>query len=96
MRWNKEYLQSLQPRSKWSKPQRNLKVDDIVIVKDNALARNHWKLGRITEALPDNDGLVRKVKVMLSDSGLDNRGKRVRAVEIYERPIHSLVLLLEG
>ena len=94
-RWKREYLQSLQLRNKWVKPQRNLEVGDIVIVKDNTLARNNWKLGKIVEALPDDDGLVRKVKVMMSDSSLDRKGKRTKALSILERPVHGLVLLLE-
>jgi len=88
-RWKKEYLQSLQLRSKWIKLQRNLEV----IVKDDTLARNNWKLGRIAEDLLDNDSLVRKVKIMMADSSLDNKGKRVKAVSIIERPVHSLVLV---
>ena len=95
-RWKKEYLQSLQLRSKWVKPQRNLEVDDLVIVKDDTLARNNWKVGKIVKTLPDDDGLVRKVKVMMADSNLDSKGKRVKAVSVLERPVHSLVLLLEN
>ena len=96
-RWRKEYVQSLQPRSKWTTPKRNLHVNDIVIVKDQNLARNQWKLGRVTEVNPDHDGLVRKVKVLTADCNLDNQGKRVKVNRtIIERPIHSLVLLLEG
>lgn len=45
-RWKKEFLQSLQLRQKWIPVQRNLQVDDIVIVKDESLPRNCWKLGR--------------------------------------------------
>lgn len=70
-------------------------MDDIVVVKDDSLARNQWKLGRITECFPSDDGLVRKVKVMMSDSCLDNSGKRTKAMSVIERPVHSLVLLLE-
>ena len=94
-RWKREVLQSLQLRNKWQKPQRNLSVGDIVIVKDDNLARNQWKLGRISECFPSDDGLVRKVKVMMSDSCLDNSGKRTKALNIVDGPVHSLVLLLE-
>ncbi len=46
---------------------------------------------------PDHDGLVRKVKVLVSDCNLDNQGRHIKANRtIIERPIHSLVLLLEG
>ena len=64
-------------------------VNDVVIVKDHNLPR----LGRVIEALPDNDGLLRKL--MMADSNIDNQGKRTRCVNIIERPIYSLVLLVE-
>ena len=81
--------------SKWVKPQRNLEVDDLVILKDDTLARNNWEVGKILEVLPDDDGLVRKVKIMMADSSLDSKGKRVKAVSVLERSVHSLVLLME-
>ena len=39
-RWRKEFLHSLQERSKWTRQRRNMKVGDVVIVKDNNKARN--------------------------------------------------------
>ena len=95
-RWKREYLQSLQIRNKWNRPQRNLQKDDIVIVKDDTLARNNWKLGKIVEAYKDEDNCVRKVKLRMSDSNLDSKGKRIQAVTFIERPIHKLILLVEA
>ena len=90
-------MQSLQLRHKWTTPKRNLRVGDIVIIKDQNVARNQWKLGRITEARPGHDGFVRKGKVLVSDCNIDSQGKRTKANRtIIERPIHSLVLLLES
>ena len=39
-RWPKEFLLSLQERQKWTRPPRNLNVDDVVIVKDVNTPRN--------------------------------------------------------
>ena len=95
-KWKREYLQSLQMRSKWQMPQRNLDVNDIVIVKDHNEARNHWKLGKVIEVFPDEDGKVRKVKVMMPNSSFNNQSQGVKGKVIVERPIHNLVLILEG
>jgi hypothetical protein len=59
--WKKEFLQSLQTRQKWVQPQKNLKKGDIVVVNDEDLPRNQWKLARVAETFPSDDGLVRKV-----------------------------------
>ena len=39
-RWSKEYLQQLQARIKWTRPKRNFKVGDVVLLKENQSPRN--------------------------------------------------------
>ena len=92
--WRKEFLQSLQLRQKWLKPQRDLNVDDIVLIKDDSLAQNHWELGRVARTYPDKDGRVRKVQVTLADPSIDTKGVRVHPPCFLERPIHKLVFLM--
>ena len=95
-RWRKEYLQSLQVRQKWVQPYRNVSINDIVLIKDYSLPRNQWSLGKVVEVVPDDVGMVRKVKLQVSDCNLDSRGKRRNAIRYLERPIHALILILEG
>ena len=73
-----------------------MKIDDIVMIKDEDEARNHWKIGRVIETNSSTDGKVRKVKVQLAEKELLNEGKNVHDPRIFERPIHELVLLLEN
>jgi hypothetical protein len=93
IRWKKEFLQSLQQRKQWVSPRRNMQIGDIVIVKDDNLARNKWQLARVTETYTDDDGHVRKVRIAISDRLLDKQGKRTRSQTFLDRPIHKLVLL---
>ena len=67
-RWIKEYLPTLQHRQKWTRPARNLTVNDVVLVHDKGLPRNTWLLGRIVEVYPDPSGLVRTVKLQTKQS----------------------------
>jgi len=39
-RWSREYFPLLQPRQKWSRPQRNLAVGDVVLVANETSHRN--------------------------------------------------------
>ncbi len=94
-RWRNEYLKSLQIRSKWQKPKRNLSVGDIVILRDDNLTRNDWKLARVVEVYPSQDGYVRSVKLLISDSDLSKKGIRTKAVSYLVRPVHKVVLLVE-
>ena len=94
-RWRKEYLQSVQPRQKWNCTRPDLRIGNIVIVKDDALPRNQWLLARVAEVYKGSDGRVRSVKLAIAQKTLDAKGRRTQPVTWLERPIHKLVLLLE-
>ena len=83
-RWRKEYLLSLQSRSKWTTVKRNFLVGDVVLLKDEECTRNKWPLGAITETFPSSDGLVRSVNVKIANGS------------VLKRPITKLVLLIES
>ncbi|XP_071088226.1 uncharacterized protein [Haliotis cracherodii] len=80
-RWKKEYLLSLQERQKWNTPQRNLMINDIVLVKDDNLHRSCWSMGRVISVEADKDGFVRSVQIKTLNSEL-------------RRPVTKLVLLV--
>ncbi len=92
--WRKEFLLSLQERRKWIRPERNLCVGDIVMVKEENIARNQWELSRISSVYPSADGRVRKVQVAVADENLDKKGRRINPVRFYDRPVQKLVLLV--
>lgn len=85
VRWKREYVQTLQKRSKWTRPRRNLNAGDVVLVKDEDAQRNDWPLGRISEAIKSEDGEVRKAQVEVMKEGRK---------KTYLRPIKELVLLV--
>ena len=93
MRWRKEYLHTLQPRSKWQGVKPNVKVGDIVILKEEMTTRNHWPLARVAEVAPGKDGLIRHVKVQMADSNLDGNGRPRNEPRFFERQIQKLVVL---
>ena len=43
---------------------RNLKKGDIVLIQDSNKIRGQWKLGKVSEVFPGEDGIVRKVHVI--------------------------------
>ena len=44
-------------------------MDDIVIVIEDNVPHNAWKIARVLDPYPDKDGRIRKVR--LADSTLD-------------------------
>lgn len=85
LRWQKQYLQSLQSRRKWNQEQESLKVGDVILMRDTDLVRSSWSLGRISRVFPSKDGKVRKVEVCVIKGG-----KKL----FYTRPVTELVYLV--
>lgn len=80
-RWHQEYLSNLINRSKWTQTQRNIQEGDLVVVKEDNMPPQRWKLGRVQQVLPSKDNLVRTV-IVKTPTG------------VYKRPIVKLGLLL--
>ncbi|XP_064475699.1 uncharacterized protein LOC135389593 [Ornithodoros turicata] len=80
-RWKAEYLPTLQGRRKWQKERPNLRVGDLVLLKDSGARRNEWPMGRITVVHHGKDGKVRKVEVQTAKDGnkktFERRGSSV-------------------
>lgn len=62
-RWSKEYIVSLQQRPKWKTIADNLKIGDLVVMKEDNLPPTKWALARIMALHPGSDQLVRVVTV---------------------------------
>jgi len=61
--WVQEYLPMLQGRAKWNDRSDNLVLGDLVLMCDENLPRGKWPKALVTEVYPDDQGLVRHVKV---------------------------------
>ena len=71
-------------------------VNDVVMVKDENVPRNVWRLAGVEEALFSHDGLVRKVKLAMATRTLNKQGRRTNEVQYLDRPVHKLVLIQEA
>lgn len=66
-RWSREYLSTLQQRSKWLQVKQNLQVGELVILQEDNLPPLCWKLGRVQSVYHGKDGHVRVVQVKTSN-----------------------------
>ena len=74
------HLPTLTPRRKCNVQNRNVKVNDFVIVSDSNTVRGKWSTGNIVEVFQGDDGLVRNVKVKTTAG-------------IYTRPISKICVI---
>ncbi|XP_075157786.1 uncharacterized protein LOC142231048 [Haematobia irritans] len=70
MRWKEEYLKEIVKRNKWKTVESNLKVGDMVVIRDDNLPPSEWRLGRISEVFPGADGKVRVAEIRTSKGPL--------------------------
>lgn len=78
-RWSQDYITTLQNRNKWHKPV-PVKPGQMVIIREDNLPTMQWRLGRIEDVFPGQDGLVRVANVRTG-------------TKVIRRPIAKLCLL---
>ncbi|XP_075162763.1 uncharacterized protein LOC142235394 [Haematobia irritans] len=66
VRWKEEYLREIIKRNKWKTDEVNVKIDDMVVIRDDNLPPNEWRLGRIAKVFPGADGKVRVAEIRTS------------------------------
>ncbi|XP_031635226.1 uncharacterized protein LOC116348388, partial [Contarinia nasturtii] len=69
-RWQSDYLNQLQVKSKWFNRENSLRVNDMCLIRDENLPPTQWKTGRVTDVHPGEDGLVRVVTLKTKDGQL--------------------------
>ncbi|GFX07595.1 integrase catalytic domain-containing protein [Trichonephila clavipes] len=79
-RWSNNYLSTLQNRNKWHFEKNNVKIHDMVILKEDNLPVCNWPLGRILEVYHGKDNKIRVVLVKTKNG-------------IFKRPITKLCIL---
>nr|XP_023692250.1 uncharacterized protein LOC111856490 [Paramormyrops kingsleyae] len=73
-RWRKDYLMDLKSAHKCKTPApASLRVGDVVLIGEDNLPRQIWKMGRITELFPGRDGLIRSCLVRTSSGNVLRR-----------------------
>ena len=73
-KWRSEYLSLLHARSKWTKSERNLAVDDLVVIVDEAVPRHDWSLGRVVD-VEGTSPHVRRAHVRRADGRIVTRDR---------------------
>jgi hypothetical protein len=81
--WTRDYLSQLrsQTRHKWFTPLPDLIPGTLVLIMDDsAFGPLHWKLGRITEVFPGDDGKIRACDIRTNVTKEKPKGSIIRRV----------------
>lgn len=60
-KWSSDYLQALTQLPKWRKEKENVKIDQLVLIKNDNAPPTYWAMGRIIKTHTGIDGKVRSV-----------------------------------
>ena len=74
--WTSQYLPLLQPRQKWFGTSPNFEPGDLVLMMEESTTRGRWPKALVIETMPDNRGLVRRVRVRTADGSTFTRDIR--------------------
>ena len=100
-RFWKRWIEIVKPAmilaKKWHNENRNLCVGDVVLILENDPLTKTYKLARVSETLPSEDGLVRKVKLKYMQYKKAENGTQIYTGgnnQELTRSIHRLVLIV--
>lgn len=81
-RWSKEYINELNVRKKWYSNQPSIQLGAIVLIRDDNLPPIKWKLGRVIELIPGNDGVTRIIKLKTASGEATRAVKKVALLPV--------------
>ncbi|XP_059081963.1 uncharacterized protein LOC131879620 [Tigriopus californicus] len=73
-RWRNDYLMCLAPTKKWTKKDESpLSIGDVVLLRDDHLGRNEWKMARVENLHRGRDNLIRSADLRLPSRSIVRR-----------------------
>ncbi|XP_037028702.1 uncharacterized protein LOC119068942 [Bradysia coprophila] len=101
-KWKSDYLSTLQQRTKWKSPVDDLKVGQLVTIKDDDIPPTKWLMARVVKIKPGKDKRVRVAQLRtVTISGKVKPGNNIREMVaelktnygIAERSVQNLCVL---
>ncbi|XP_071056121.1 uncharacterized protein [Onthophagus taurus] len=82
-RWSMEYINILQQRGRWSQAVgENVKIGQLILLKEDNTPPLKWRLGRILEVHPGSDNIVRVISVKTTSGVAKRAVKKVCVLPI--------------
>jgi len=76
----------LQQGTKWRSPGRRLKVNDVVLIKDETLPPMCWPLARVSALIPGRDGVCRVADLKTSTGDIRRAVNKLSLLHINDGP----------
>lgn len=86
-RWSREYISELQQRYKWKTNYGSLKVNDLVLIKEDNIPPLKWSLGRIVQLSYGNDGLARVAVIRTTKGDIRRSFAKICPLPVTEKDV---------
>ena len=93
-KWIQLYIPTMVRSYKWNKSERDFKVNDIVVFSDSNKLRSQYTIAEVTEANPDTDGKVRRVRLRYKSFNVREKKYKVVSDVTISRSIQRIALLV--
>jgi hypothetical protein len=84
----RKWKMSIQPQRNWTSGSLKITIGDVVLIVDDALPRNMWKLALVDSVNYSDDSLVRSVRLKIPYT------EENKLSTFLDQPIHKLCLLV--
>lgn len=100
--WSSEYLSRLQQRPKWNQPEEDVRVGQLVLLREDNTPPSKWPIARILEVHPGSDDKVRVVTLEKHSANIkspvpEDLGPYLRKLKTHKsvlvRPVHKISVL---
>ena len=94
--WTRDFFPSLLVNQKWHTQKRNVKIGDVVIIQDSKQIRGNWRLARVSNVFPSDDGRVRRVELQYKNEKPGEPVKKYAGSPYLkiQRPIQRIVVIV--
>ena len=92
-KWICQVFPKLLPSYKWSTEERDLRVGDVVLIKEESKISSSYKLGRVAEVFEGEDGRVRRARVEYKNVSAETSLVKAPMMST-ERSVHGLVVIV--
>ena len=94
--WMELFAPSLVYRHKWHEKERDIQVDDVVLILDSDTFRGQYRLGIVQKTHPGRDGIIRVVTVGYKNFRVDEKVYQYKGqpYKTVKRRVQRLVLLV--
>lgn len=86
-RWSREYLHELLSRVKWTKANSDIEPRTLAIIQDKDLPPLKWRMGRVTNVFPGEDGHCRVVELQTANGMVQRAITRIAPLPVCDEVI---------